>query len=235
MIRRVALLLAALFALSAPAQAQESEVRTISVEGSALRRVPNDTARFTATVAKRGRTASAALTASARTSRRVLSGLGALGIARADTRTSSVTVRRVFRREGRRRVPAGYEARNSVRVTVRDLSQVGDAIDAAVTGGATGVDSVTLFRANSNAVYREVLVEAFDDARAKAELLAAQAGATLGQALSISEASDDFAFEEGAQRLAAPAPDAEAEAPPIRPGRTTVEASVSVVFELTYP
>src|SRR6185503_15716478 len=111
-------------AVAAPAQAQSTAERTITVEGDASRRVPNDTARFSTNVSLERRTAGAALAANARVTRRVLSRLSALGIKRADTRTTGVTLRKVFERNRRTRrlVQVGYQARNSVRVTVRELS-----------------------------------------------------------------------------------------------------------------
>jgi uncharacterized protein YggE len=215
--------------VAAPAQAQ---TQGISVDGSASRQVPNDTGRFSATVTAKRRTATAALAATARATRRVLAAERALGIARPDIRTSSVTVSRVFRRDRRtRRLRlVGHEARNRIRVTVRDLSLAGRAIDAAVAAGASSISSLTLFADDTDAVYREVLGEAFDDARAKAELLAARAGVTLGPAVFIDEGGDqsfdDFAFREGA------ASPEQADAPtPVRPGESTVRAFVSVLFQ----
>jgi uncharacterized protein YggE len=227
------MLLALVLALHvAPAQAQ-TDVQGISVEGSASRQVPNETGRFTASVAARRRSAAAALAATARRTRRVLAQLTALGIERRDTRTSSVAVDRVFRRDPktRRTRLVGYRASNSVRVTIRDLSKAGAAIDAAVRAGASGIGRLTFFPADTDAIYREVLGEAFDDARAKAELLAARAGVTLGPARFISEGRDEF-FDSGGggSERGAALPDAPT---PVRPGRTTVEASVSVLFDIS--
>ena len=226
-----------LLLVAPPAQAQTEETRSISVEGTSVRQVPNDTARFTASVTARRKTSTGALAAAARTTRRVLRSLAELGVARADTRTTSVGVRRVFARNPRtRRLRlVGYRARSSARTIVRDLSDLGPAIDGVTEAGATDVGSVTFYVADSEAVYLEVLAEAFDRARAKAELLAERAGLTLGSARVISEGRDEefFAVEEFAEaRLRAPSPDA---APPIRPGRSRIEAIVSVVFDATAP
>ena len=94
--RRIALIAALATALVAgPAQAQTTEARSISVEGSSFRQVRNDTARFTVSVTAQRRTAERALGATALASRRVLASLSELGIARADVRTTGVSVRRV--------------------------------------------------------------------------------------------------------------------------------------------
>ena len=87
----IALLLAL---IAAPAEAQTTETRSISVEGTSSRQVANDTARFTSAVTARRKTAADALDAAARATRRLLASLADVGVARADTRTTSVSVRR---------------------------------------------------------------------------------------------------------------------------------------------
>jgi uncharacterized protein YggE len=228
--RQLVLALIVVAFAASPAEAQIT-VHGISVDGAAFRQVPNDTGRFSAAVSARRQTAARALSATARATRRVLAAQRALGVARADLRTGSVTVRKVVRRDPRTgRVHfVGYDAANRVRVTVRDLSELGEAIDAAVSAGATAISSLTLFPADTQAVYREVLGEAFDDARAKAELLAARAGVTLGPALFIDEGSDESFGESfgGGGGEAVP----ESDRTPVRPGTSRVEAFVSVLFE----
>ena len=232
MVRPLITVLALFLALAAAAQAQTAtETRSISVDGTASRQVANDTGRFTATVTVKRRTATAALAAAARRTRAVLAELRAAGVARRDLRTSSVTVRRLFRydRKTRRSRLVGYQARNTVRVTVREVSRTGIVIDSAVRAGANGIGSTSFFASGSKAVYLEVLGEAFDDARAKAELLAERAGLTLGPARTISEGSEDFFSTEDLRRQASP--ESPASDTPVRPGRSTVEATVSVVFD----
>jgi uncharacterized protein YggE len=232
-----ALTLSSIAFVAGPVQAQTSETRSISVEGSSSQLISNDTARFTASVTVRRKTANRALVAAGRATRRVLASLAELGIARADTRTTSISVRRVFARDprtGRLRV-VGYRARSSVRTIVRDLSELGSAIDGVIDAGATDVGSVTFYVFDSDAVYLEVLAEAFDEARAKAELLAERAGLTLGAARVISEGRDEDFFTASLESAAGGAPTQDAAPPPIRPGRSRIEAIVSVVFDATAP
>jgi hypothetical protein len=237
MTRPLAVLTALVLGLiAAPAQAQTEESRTISVEGTTSQLVPNDTARFSAGVVARRKTASRALAAAGKKTRRVLASLAELGVARADMRTTDITVRRVFERDPdtRRLRLAGYRARSGVRATVRELSDVGLAIDAVIQAGATDVGSVTFFPGDTDAAYLEVLGAAFDIARAKAVLLAEKADLTLGAARHISEGIEEEFFSVDFAEARAEAPTG-ADAPPIRPGRTRVEATVSVVFDATAP
>jgi uncharacterized protein YggE len=117
---------------------------------------------------------------------------------------------------------------------VRDVSRTGAVVDAAVAAGAASVEGPRFFIEDPNAALHRALVAAFRDARTKATALAAEAGLTLGQAVSIREStfvpaeSDVIGFDEdsgggggGGRRVAAPT----------EPGRTRVFGTVFVVFE----
>jgi uncharacterized protein YggE len=67
---------------------------------------------------------------------------------------------------------SGYEASNSVIVTVDQLPLLGKVIDAATQTGATNVNGVSFTLKDSSAVRRQALTEAAAQARANAEALA---------------------------------------------------------------
>ena len=100
-------------------------------------------------------------------------------------------------------------------------------VAAAVRAGATGVNGPNFFVGNPGAAYNSALTAAFDQARERAAALAARAGAALGPALSIEEGGG-VATPEAPQAKSAPA----GEAPPVKPGTSTVTATVHVVFAL---
>jgi hypothetical protein len=79
-----------------------------------------------------------------------------------------------------------YQARNLLRVNVREATRVGEILDAAVRSGASV--SQFAFKAPDEANSRHRTLEAAGkDARAKAESLAAAAGRKIGEAIFISE------------------------------------------------
>ncbi len=84
----------------------------------------------------------------------------------------------------------GYHAFNSVKVTVRDSLQLGEVIDAISRSGALPSGSVRFLARNEAELRRNLLEEAIQDARGKANTLAAASGRSTGNAVSISE---DFA------------------------------------------
>jgi uncharacterized protein YggE len=234
-IRFLGVALAATVALgaTAPALAQE-QTRTITVSGDSSAVVPNDQARFVFGVQTARPTAQAALLATSNTIRRVISRVGAAGVAGADVETSTISLSRVSRPvspgSGRRVVE--YQAFESVRVTVRSVRSAGRVVDAAVGGGATSVGGPAFSPSNVGDVYKRTLVAAFREARDKAERLAAEAGVRLGAPVSIREGTVAEPVPAGSL------PDtvnrqARGRTTPVRPGTTRVTADVVVVFSIS--
>jgi uncharacterized protein YggE len=95
-----------------------------------------------------------------------------------------------------------------------------------VTDGANTLNGLTFGLANPEPAYNEARTEAVADARAKAELLAAAAGVTLGDVLSIAD--------QGA--MTDPAPmyrEAASAAPvPVVGGELGLIANVSITFAI---
>jgi uncharacterized protein YggE len=224
-----ACVLAVLFLV--PAANAQAPVRTISVTGEGSITAANDTARLGFGVEGRGATRPVALRRSSANLRNVLAALRGLGVADRDLRTRGVSVAR--RRDRRGRKLPGYIARGGVTAVVRDVTQTGTVVDAAVAAGAASVDGPSFFIDDPQAVLRRALVAAFRDARSKAAALAAEAGLTLGQIISIRESTflpfeTDFDDEGGG---GGGGQDLRSREAPTEPGRTQVFGTVYVVFE----
>ena len=86
---------------------------------------------------------------------------------------------------GDRRRPRGFVARNSVRVEIPRVSDVGKLIDAALAGGATIVSPIQFLGPNMPNARRDALTAAVVEARRDAEALAAASGGSLGRLLSM--------------------------------------------------
>jgi uncharacterized protein len=223
--RRLIVLLALAAALLAPAAAVAAE-RTVSVQATVEREVPNDAARVHFTVSKERQGRAAALRVVAVRLRAVIAAAQATpGVGPGDVTTGPVSVRRVER--GKRPV---YRASESVTVITHDPNAAGDLVAAGVAAGATSTRGPSFFVGNREAAYNAALVEAFAQAKAKAELLAAAAGATLGPALTIAESGNVVPVFEPVSATE-PAKDA-APSPPTKPGSSTVTATVAATFAL---
>ena len=76
-----------------------------------------------------------------------------------------------------------------LRVTVRDLNQVGAVLDAAVNAGANQSSGIEFSSSKANEAYQKALARAVEDAAMKAQIMAAAAGKQLGDLLEM-EARD---------------------------------------------
>jgi hypothetical protein len=154
----------------------------------------------------------------------VIATLKAHGIADADIQTSDVSLSPRFSPNGRRIV--GYTASNSVTATIRDLGEASTIIPAAVAAGANEVSGLSLSSSEEEELYAEALGEAVEDARGRAEALAAASVGELGEVVSVTESGDMGPIPFEAATKAAD------QATPIEPGTVDVTADVTVVFEL---
>ena len=198
--------------LLAPASASALD-RTIAVNGSATQEVPNDTAGLGFQVAKERSSRVAAL--------RIVS--VRLRVGSGDVTTGRIAVRKVSR--GKRTL---YRASEGISVILHQPDRAGEMVSAALAAGATGTGGPRFFPGDPELAYENTLLVAFDQAKAKASALAARAGATLGPAISIEEGSEVVPNQPASSLKGAAAEPA----PPVKPGSSTVTATVHVVFTL---
>jgi uncharacterized protein YggE len=222
---RFPIALAALaLALLLPASASAVE-RTVTVKGSATQKVPNDAAKLGFSVSKERKSRQAALRVVAVRLRAVIAAVQATpGIGAGDVTTGAISVHKVSRNEH-----TVFRASEGIGVVLHEPQRAGELVNAAVAAGATGSRGPDFFASNPEAAYNNTLLAAFDQAKSKAATLATRAGAILGPALAIEEATEAVPIE----GRASPKGAADATpAPPAKPGASTVTASVRVVFAL---
>jgi hypothetical protein len=181
--------------------------------------VPNE-AQMSFGVESRGATARAAVAANADAARRVINALRRAGAR--ELATQYVSVYPVSDETGG---VSGYSASNSVSA-VTDVADAPGAIDAAVEAGANQISGPGLSSSNAEALYRQALGKAVDEARARAQVLAKAAGRSLGEITAIVESSAGTPQPYYAERAALDA------ASPIVPGEQETTATISVTFSL---
>jgi hypothetical protein len=189
---------------------------TVSGEGAVLA-VP-DRAEISAGVETRAQTARAALQANATAMERVLKALRAGG--GTDVTTQTVSLSTSFDDQGS---PNGFVASNVASATVA-FDKAGSLIDSAVAAGANTIYGPSPSRSDADALYREALAKAVDDAAERAAVLAKAAGRDLGRATAISES--------GAAPMPFAAKAAADASTPVESGPQETTASVSVTYEL---
>jgi uncharacterized protein YggE len=232
--RKTALILALAVLVAAcallPAAAGAATGRTVAVTASATVKVPNDTARIGFGVKREKKTRGAALQATAASLRKVIAAAQAFpGVGEGDIRTGRIDVRPV--QKGKVTV---YRATEGIQVTLHEPSKSGELISAGIAAGATGVSGPSFSVGNEEAAFAKALAAAFGKAKERATVLATQAGAGLGAALTIEEGEGaEFigprTFDTAASKGGAPSEPT----PPTKPGTSQVKATVHVVFELT--
>lgn len=202
----------------AGAQEPGSTDDTLTVSGVGTVGAVPDEAQLSFGVETRRPTAQAAVAANGDAMRRVISALRQAGAR--EIATQWVSVYPYTADDGS---VQGYVASNSVSAS-SDVEDAAALIDAAAEAGANQVSGPGLSSSNAEALYRQALAKAVDEARAHAEVLAKAAGRSLGRITTI--------VESGAQPV--PVYDrAEAAAPtPIVPGQQETSATVSVTFSL---
>jgi uncharacterized protein YggE len=204
--------------------------RTITVTGTGRASVRPDLADLRLGVTITAPTVESARSATSSALAAVLAKLKALGIEEGDLQTSIVSVspQYDYSREGAPPRLAGYTFANLVAAVVRDIERVGEAIDAALTAGATNVDRIAFRVEDQSGAEREAREAAVADARVKAETFAAAAGVTIEEVAAIIESGMPIPYPTPmAERMAFAARDAST---PIEPGTNEVTATVTITY-----
>ena len=181
--------------LATVVQAQETNPG-ITVNGESVVSQAPDMATISLGVSKRAPSASEAMANTSEKVRGILAKLDTLQVAGLDRQTSGLYLRPVYdeqSRDGSTSVQmVGYEAGNTVRVTVRDLTKLGLLMDMVVAEGANDFNGLQFgIRDNSQSLL-EARKNAVADAIARATQLAEAAGVKLGDVISMSESSQGF-------------------------------------------
>jgi uncharacterized protein len=205
---------------------------TIVVSGTGRVAVQPDVADLRLGVTVTKPTVEAARGEAAATMDAILRAVDGAGISRADVRTAMLSVQpRYDYRDGRAPVLTGYEIANIVEVSVRDMSVLGDIIDATLAAGATSMDALTFRLADPVPSERDARRQAMAEARSRADVLAEAAG------MRIVGVSDILEGE--LQRPPGPIAKAErmalaADGPtPVEAGTLEVTVTVSVTYRAT--
>jgi uncharacterized protein len=171
-----------------------------------------------------GATAAEALSANSAQVRRVIAALKDAGAKAKQLKTEYLSVSPAYENG---RPTSRYSADASISVSDLDLEAAARLTDIGVKAGADSVSGPSLAVGDRDAEYRRALDRAFDDARAKAEALAAAARASVGSVTAIVEGAQPY----GGPVYATAERAADAKAP-IEPGSEEVTAVVTVTFAL---
>ena len=177
----------ALLALCAGPALAEGEGTKLSVSGNGTVLVESDLAIVTVGV----REASAdVLVAQATVNEKIAAIKQALldaGVQETEINTDSINIYANYDYSDNTEVIVGYTANNSLSVRTTDIDNVGALIDAAFAAGAHTLDNVQFTVQDDSEAREQALTKAVEDARRKADVLAAAAGMQVTAIESIAE------------------------------------------------
>jgi uncharacterized protein YggE len=221
--------IAAILALSAPAQAPLPRPASVRATAEATVVVKPDQAKIGISVITGAPTAQAAASQNATQAKAVMDKLRAAVGAKTDIRTISYTVSPNYQypRDGSKPTIAGYSAVNTIELTIDDLSEVGKLIDVAVQGGANQIQRLEFTLKDQKPALAEALRRAALEARSNAEAMAAALGLRLGAILSMEQGS-----AESGRPMPIMAARVAAATTPIEPSPIEIHATVTLTVVL---
>ena len=233
MFRRFAVLALVAILAAPPALADEIAPRIVVGATGEVAVVP-DMATLRLTVLRDGETARTALDAANEAARAVIAALKAQGIAERDLQTSGLMVQPQYAYPQPTERPAapritGYQVTNTITARLRDLTKVGAVIDEAVTLGVNQGGDIVFGNADPRPALAEARKRAVQEARAKAEVLAAAAGVALGDVREISETAgiaQPMPIDAKVLRMEA------ADTVPVEAGENTYRVDVQVIWDI---
>jgi uncharacterized protein YggE len=154
------------------------------------------------------------------------------GIPREAVRTSGYSVQQEFDFPNGRRVPREYVARNGLEIRVDAIETTGELLDALVGAGATTVSNVRFDLKDRTGVERDALRHAVEDARARADAMAAGAGRTVDRVLRIDDSRPPRISGPQPMPMMRMAADAAVAQTPIEAGLIEVHATVTLTVSI---
>jgi uncharacterized protein YggE len=218
---------------TAQAQSVPEVAQTITVVGEGEASGTPDVAILSLSVQSEAPTAREVIDKNSAAMQQVIDALKRIGIPDKNLRTAGINLNPVRGRQlpGDTQPPpiVGYQATNSLSVTVEPATKAGEAIDVAVGAGANAAGGVRFAVSDDAELQRRALDMAVKVSRAKADAMATAAGLRIvGVRTMVDEGGQGVpVVRVEAQALAA---DARGVAPPIQPGELTLRARVRVVY-----
>lgn len=221
-----------IFSFNSTASAEE-KIPTISVNGEGVVEVAPDRATISLGVVTRDKDAAKVQSDNAKIASDIIKSISALGIDKKNIRTGNYSLHPLYRQDNNRRVADGYEANNTVTVIVDDLNLVGKVIDAALANGANNVDSLEFGIKDKSKLQNEAIRLAVRDARAKAEVVAAELGKNIIGVINVSVNSGYISAPRANKMFMADMKAEQSLATPIESGMLNCSASVHAEFEIS--
>ena len=165
-----------------------SNLTRVVVSGEATVQAQPDTSVVTVAVTTQARTALEAQQENARKSDAVVRAVKDAAGANAEVKTSGYSLQPQYAyNQGQPPTITAYEARNSVTVTLSELSRVGAVVDAAAHAGATNIDGLSFILRHDQTARAQALTQATRAALDKAQAIAQALGGRVVRIVAVQE------------------------------------------------
>jgi uncharacterized protein YggE len=222
-----------------PAQNIMTNANTLSLTGTATTMVKPDKVTVSLGLETTNKTANAALAANSKIMNKVIDALKAAGVKDNETSTSSFSISPNYNYSQSANISArtiiGFTVSNSIQIQSTNINNTSKWIDTAIAAGANTVDRIDFILSDKKLeeTKTNLIKQAMQDARAKADIVASAAGMKVAGVRSIN--LNEFAIQPpfppppiplAKQSLAV----AEARPTPIISGQQEVTTNVGVIF-----
>lgn len=233
---RFALPLLAVAAMASPAMAADVQIQAqgpvVELSVSEVVKARPDIANVGSGVSTLAPTAVAAMQQNAKAMDAVIARIKALGIAKDDIQTAGINLSAQYDYDqaARKQVFRGYQASNTVNVTLRDVAKVGQVLDALVAAGATDINGPVFAIDDETTAKAQARKAAMERARTQALEYAKLAGYADIRLLDISES-----INIGRPMMLEKAVAADAimnTSTPVEPGLVGTGVNVTVTYEM---
>jgi uncharacterized protein YggE len=215
-----------------PLHAEEKAMdRTVTVSATGTVSAIPDEASISTGVTSEATTARDAMTKNNEEMTKVLSGLKNGGIEGKDIQTSNFNIEPIYvypKERGEPPTVTGYRVTNTVSIRIRDLDKIGAVLDQLVSAGANQMSGIAFNVSKAETLKDEARKQAMANALRRAKLLAAAAGAEVGDVMQISEEVGEISPRPVVFSKRSMA----AEAAPIERGEQELESRVTVTWRL---
>jgi uncharacterized protein YggE len=221
-------------ATSGPTTGQSANPRTITVSGTGIAYLTPDIAYINIGVHTENTDAATAVSNNNTNSQKVIDALKKFGIADKDIQTTNFSIypQQQFDNQGKSTGEINYVVDNTVYVTVRDLSKIGDLLDTVVQAGANSINSIQFDVTDRTKALSDARKAAIADAKAQAQEVASAASVTLGAVQSIDVTGGSTPPVPVYQAKGAGPMVESAASVPVNPGQLTVTINVNVVYQI---
>lgn len=216
---------------------------TITVQGDGQATLPPDVARISFSVENTSPTVSEAQAATTKQANAAIEYVKGQGVAEKDIKTLSYNISPQYSYPNPcqpgtvcpdyYRAPkiTGYQVSETVQVTMRDLTKVGELLGGLGKLEVQNVNGPAFALDDSTAGYSAARADAINKAKAQAELLAKQLGVRLGKIVNFSESSGNYPYPM-MYGLGSAVAKSKSSIPDVPAGENTYNASVSITYEI---